>query len=220
MNAGDASQSAARSHKEDSRPSYEVNRSPLVEGTRDEFEGYLASLALVEDARMARQIADALCAGFVTHTGPEVTVRPEFITLDSRGGGVSRKPANFLLNWRKLFDAGPDALVAAGGAVPGSPFFRTLVALYVWNKVWRAMEEPISETEASVIEALWRRQPFAKRVREAVALSVTNDLRARRGADLLDPRSFSQAVDRLVALDCIELESGEIWLREWVRKKI
>ena len=45
--------------------------------------------------------------------------------------------------------------IASLGIAEGSPFVRGLVALYVWNKIWCGVEEPLSDAEASVIETLW-----------------------------------------------------------------
>ena len=99
------------------------------------------------------------------------------------GGGVSRKPANLVLNWRKLFDASPDVIVAAAGAAGSGGFIRGFIGLYVWNKVWRGMEELIADSEASIIEALWCGRGGRKKLPEDEAFKIVNHARTDEGLE-------------------------------------
>ncbi|MGL5824984.1 MAG: hypothetical protein ACRCYU_09235 [Nocardioides sp.] len=143
------------------------------------------------------------------------------ITLSStgRGGGVSRKPGNILLSWRRLFDVGPDIGVAAVGSVGQNRFVHALIGLYVWNKVWRGSEVELSEAEASVIEALWRNSAQTRKLPADDAFALTNNLRLARDAANLSRPDFERALDILVSMACIEITGDCIWLREWVRKR-
>jgi len=153
---------------------------------------------------------------FARITEPEI--QSELITLRSSGGGVSRKPGNIVLNWRRLFDVGPDAAIAASAYASSTPFLRGLIGLYVWNKVWRGSEEALSDVEASVIETLWLRYGKDRRVPGDAAFDSVNE--ARRDCELtaLTRPEFERAVDRLAAMSCLELSDGNIWLQEWVRR--
>jgi hypothetical protein len=155
---------------------------------------------------------------FARVTEPEIQHTTELITLHSTGSGVSRKPGNIILNWRRLFDVGPDVAIAASAYATSGPFLRGLIGLYVWNKVWRGSEEALSGVDASIIETLWVRYGKDRRVSADVAFDSVND--ARRDCELtaLTRPEFERAVDRLVAMRCLKLKDGNIWLREWVRR--
>ena len=125
---------------------------PFSEGTRSEVTEYVARLPECEDCDVDELVA-ILFATFVRHEEPSYTVAQ--ITLDNAGRGISRKPSNFLLNWRRLFDRLPDIMVASWSA-GGGPFRTTIVALYIWNKVWRGSEVEVPPQHAGVLEALWQ----------------------------------------------------------------
>ena len=143
----------------------------------------------------------------------------QLITLSSSGGGSSRKPGHILLNWRRLFDVGPDVAIASVGIAEDSPFVRGLVALYVWNKIWRGADEPLTDAEASIIETLWLEVGRKRKVDEATAQVLVNSARTSCGLNSLALVDFDRAVLHLSTMKCVELEDGQIWLREWVRRR-
>lgn len=168
----------------------------------------------LSDAELERVLGD-----FATVQSPEYLYVSELITLDSKGGGTSRKPGNIVLNWRRLFDLVPDVGVAAVGGIGHDSFVVALIALYVWNKVWRGSETPLSDAEASVIEALWRKDGRARTVSSDEAFELTNELRRARSADELTRSGFEAAISVLSSMQCVEVTDDSIWLREWVRKR-
>src|SRR5262249_10110301 len=126
------------------------------------------------------------------------------------------------LNWRKLIDIVPDISLAGLGAVtlPVAPAIAAvLAALYVWNKLWRGSVEELSDVEAVTILALWQNRNPQKKISEQDGFTKTNDLRATYSLPPLSQRQYAGAISRLIEIDCIELENGVIWLREWVRVK-
>jgi hypothetical protein len=141
------------------------------------------------------------------------------ITLGSFGdeGGTSRKPGNIFLNWRKLMDIVPDATIAAAGAMTSPAWLLPLIGLYVWNKLWRGAEEELTNVEACTICALWKNKDSRNRISEDDGFTATNTLRAHHGLPQLTRVEYNKASNRLLAMDCIELSNGIIWLREWVR---
>lgn len=190
----------------------------MQEGTVVEFKEFVDSLECSGDE--AEHLAELLLRSFVSHREPETTVHIELITLHSSGRGVSRKPGNFTLNWRRLFDNVPDIAIASVGGVASGAFVRGLIGLYVWNKVWRSMEEDIDEAEASIIESLWIGGAKDRDVSESDAFQLTNATRERRGLPHLDQRAFTIGVNRLVELQCLKLKDGNLWLREWVSRRV
>ncbi|ULH01923.1 hypothetical protein MF133_17435 [Aeromonas caviae] len=154
---------------------------------------------------------------------PKVTIG--LITISSLHDAPkasSRKPGNVILNWRKLLDIVPDVSLAGLGAatLPVAPQVAVVLAgLYIWNKVWRGAVEEFSDVEAVTILALWEHRNEKSKISEQEGFAKTNEVRARYALPPLTANQYASAVNRLVSLDCIELEDGIIWLREWVRKK-
>ncbi|MCL1900176.1 MAG: hypothetical protein FWG11_06680 [Promicromonosporaceae bacterium] len=189
-------------------------RSPAKWETMSDVLAFASALPFVAD------IEEEVIVGSLRHfaqiTEPEEVYEMKFISLSS-SGGVSRKPGNIVLNWRKLFDTGPDIAVALAGMAGQGAWVRGLIGLYVWNKFWRASEEPLTEEEASVIEALWVTRS-GKSVPADDAFARVNAEREKRGCSALTRGVFEQALNRLASMQCIELEDASIWLREWVRR--
>jgi hypothetical protein len=181
-----------------------------------------AGLLLSEDARL--QLVNA----FATITPPEraeIEFNIGLITISSlyeAPKAKSRKPGNVLLNWKKLLDIVPDVSLAGLGAatLPVAPQVAVALAgLYIWNKVWRGAVEEFTDIEAVVILALWEHKNDRDKISESEGFARTNEVRARYALPPLSASQYAAAVNRLTSLECIELEDGIIWLREWVRKR-
>lgn len=142
----------------------------------------------------------------------------EMITMRSSGSGEgqSRKPGNIYLNMEKLMDVIPDVTLAAVGGATSPPWVLPFIGLYVWNKLWCSSKEELSETEATIIYVLWKHRNAKDKIAEDDAFEKTNGARNTAGIPLLKRGEFDQAVNRLVRMECIEIENGIIWLREWV----
>ncbi|GDY36274.1 hypothetical protein [Acidovorax sp. NB1] len=169
-----------------------------------------------------RQLVDA----FARVTPPaEPAITLELITISSLYDAPkanSRKPGNIVLNWRKLLDIVPDVSLAGLGAatLPVAPQVAVVLAgLYIWNKVWRGAVEEFSDVEAVTILALWEHRNGKNRIPEQEGFVKTNEVRGRYTLPPLTQSQYASAVNRLTALQCIELEDGVIWLRECVQKK-
>lgn len=154
---------------------------------------------------------------------PELTIG--LITVSSLYAAPmahSRKPGNIILNWRKLIDIVPDITLAGLGAatLPVAPALAVVLAgLYVWNKVWRGSLEEFTEIEATTILALWQNRNSENKIVEADGFTKTNAVRVEYSLPALTQGQYTAAVNRLVEMECVELEDGTIWLREWVKKK-
>lgn len=184
--------------------------------TLAEIDDFVTSLDAAQS--LPAEQRQALLEAFVRVVEPEIDPSWSYIVLSPGGSGVSRKPGHITLNWRRMFDVGPDVTVAGLGAASDAPYVHVLVGLYIWNKVWRGMEEELTEDEASVIEALWS-EP-ASSVARADLFASANQTRTARGLPVLTEGQFARAVDRLVEMRCIKIkEGGAIWRREWVRKR-
>jgi hypothetical protein len=150
-------------------------------------------------------------------TDPEPVI--EMITVGSfgRGGGKSRKPGNIYLNWQKLMDIVPDATIATAGALTSPAWLLPLIGLYVWNKLWRGAEEDLTEVEACTIFALWKNRNGQSKISEDEGFVRNNALREQQDMPALLRSEYDVAINRLLRMECIEIENGIVWLREWVR---
>jgi len=181
--------------------------------------GHVGQL-LPESAR--RRLVDAF-ARVTPPEEPEITIG--LITISSlydAPKASSRKPGNVVLNWRKLLDIVPDVSLAGLGAatLPVAPQIAVALAgLYIWNKVWRGAVEEFSDVEAVTILALWEHKNEKNKIPEQEGFVKTNEVRGRYDLPPLTTKQYASAINRLVSLECIELEDGIIWLREWVQKK-
>lgn len=152
---------------------------------------------------------------------PEVTIGLVTISsLYSTPKAESRKPGNVVLNWRKLIDIVPDISLAGLGAatLPLSPAIAWVLAgLYIWNKLRHGTLEEFSDIEAVTLLALWQNRNLNNKIDEQQGFAKVNEVRASYSQPPLSQGQYAAAVDRLVKIRCVELDSGVVWLREWIR---
>lgn len=74
----------------------------------------------------------------------------------------------------------------------------------------------IEEKDAFVLYSLWLHRNERKRIPEDEAFLKTESLATQHGLPSLTRERFDQAINRLLSLGCIELDDGDIWLREWI----
>ncbi len=148
----------------------------------------------------------------------ELNTNAEVLRPDGPGGGtISFKPGNIRLNWRKLLEKIPE-LVLTGAGVAAQPWLIFFAGLYLWNVVWSLAKIEIRPEQAMTMFALWKDGRPSRRFPEAEALDIVNAFRVKNEHTAFTTSQFAYVVNELVALDCIELTNGEIWLREWVQK--
>lgn len=170
--------------------------------------------------------AEKLISAFTRLSPPESeSPKIHLITISSsfKPGAISRKPGNILLNWRKLIDFVPDTALAGIGAATATaaaqPWVIPLAAFYVWNKVWRGAEEKLTDVEACILLALWRNRNSENKVKEDDGFMHTNALRSSVQQPAISLGDYTNALTRLARLECVEIEDGVVWLREWIRVK-
>lgn len=165
--------------------------------------------------------AKKLIGSFVTLSPPlDPPLMMELIVMSrlGQGGGTSRKPGNVTLNWRRLFELVPDATIA-GASATEARWIIPFAALYIWMKLWKVATINIEEEDAFVLYSLWLHRNEKKRIVEEEAFSRTKLLGEKHGLPAMTRKKFDQAISKLLSLECIEMDEGVIWLREWVRIK-
>jgi len=180
----------------------------------------LSQSSVPSSVEAGEDIAEFLIDKFIHIEPPAIEFALYFMTIAAKNcyDGVSRKPGNIVLNWRKLMDVIPDSIVAVATSVSVPSWVLPFVGLYVWNKIWCGSEEKLTEIEATIIYALWKnRNRNNNKISEDSSFKKTN--LARREMNLLElsRTEFDLGINRLLKMRCIEIENGVIWLREWVK---
>lgn len=155
---------------------------------------------------------------FITITPPlDPPFVMEMIVMSrlGRGGTRSRKPGNIRLNWRQLFEVVPDVTLAGAGAA-GVRWLVPFAALYIWMKIWDVATLEIEEKDAFVLYSLWLHRNERKRISEDEAFSKTQSLAKEHKIRALTKPQFEEITNKLLSLECIELNDGDILLREWI----
>jgi len=73
----------------------------------------------------------------------------------------------------------------------------------------------IEEKDAFVLYSLWTHRNHENKIPEDEAFSKSEALAKTCGLPF-SRKAFDEAVNRLLSLECIEMNEGIIWLREWI----
>jgi hypothetical protein len=182
-------------------------------------------------AEFATRVSPELFDSFIEITAPEIeiTIAPSdtdsppsdqstFVraTIGPYGvvRGKTRKLGNIRFNWRRLFELGPDVMIAAAPAVD-SRWFIPAAGLYILNKLRQAVSVALHQTEAIVLCSLWSNHQKDKISEQSAFVELQSYTVGHRLAQI-DKSTFDECITRLHALGCIEMDSGNIGLREQV----
>jgi hypothetical protein len=189
------------------------------------------------DAKDARAIADAAVKAFVQIYLPETSGGPgwgrsesetpasalgriDMVVANASDFGVtarSTKPGNIVLNWRKLIDLVPDVLTSGYAATVSPPLLLPFIGLQICSKVRKVSFVSLTDAEASVILALWKNRDGHDQIDESVGYEKTSALRDQLRLRPLTRDQYMAANDKLSKMNCIEIQSGVIWLKETVK---
>lgn len=135
------------------------------------------------------------------------------------GDGYSRKPGNIVLNWAKLANLVPDIIITVASGATAPSWLLFFICLDVWNKLWCNSKEELTEVEAIIICSLWQNRNHENKIPADKGFAKTNTSMKKYDRNPISRKVFENSITRLVNIGAIELESGVIWLREWVRVK-
>jgi hypothetical protein len=192
----------------------------IMSHTHEELSSEVAA-RLGDQVGNPQEFVSLVLDSFAQFTSPsiegEVSTNVEYIKgPDPTAGGITFKPGNIRLNWRKLFEKAPELVLTGAGVT--QVWLVPFAALYLWNLVWSLAKIEITPAQAMTMHALWNAGERAKPFAESEALKIVNAFCQTCGSAPLSASDFAKVVNDLVALDCIELTEGTIWLREWVKK--
>ena len=174
--------------------------------------------ALPEDVSEREKIASLAIASFCELTPPEIDTTMHWISLKSNGwgGGSSHKPGNIFLNWRRLFKSVPNIVLTGVGAV-AVPILWPFVALVIWNEIWSQSKIDISFRHGLTIFAMWKNKDESQRIKKEKAFECVNSQLLGYKYPNMTLVEFDNIINDLKAMECIEIDGDEIWLREWVK---
>lgn len=130
----------------------------------------------------------------------------------------SKRPGHLLLNWKSLFEAIPDITLAVAGAATLPNWAIPLAALYSWNKVDKGITRELSPLTALTLLLAWDNCNAKRRIgeMELVRLVAQHPEGQKLHADEV---AIQRTLTSLAQLRCIEIDAGEVWLREWIQRR-
>lgn len=166
---------------------------------------------------------DLVSSGFLQITPPEEEPpKMHMLTMDSLKNfqkGNSIKPGNIRLNIRKLIDTIPNVVEMAISIATNIPVLQICSALNIWKALREVLTVEITKEQAFVIVALWKNCNQKQKITLEDGYKATNALCERFSEPKITNIKYNHTIDSLINLQCIELNEGIIWLREWVSKK-
>lgn len=175
-----------------------------------------------DDQESANEVANLILTRFIRISEPKNEPEVmEYMTVYSGGrrGGSSRKLGNIFLSWKNLFEIVPDIFIAASGSSVSNKYLTTMIGLYIWGKVWKGMQVEIDPITAMVFTALWDESYPSKKISEKDGFIVSNNYIESVGEPAISKSEYTDAINKLLAIDSIKMNSGVIRVVEWVRKK-
>ena len=179
----------------------------------------MAISALPSTLPKREQIAEIIIASYARITPPSRgPIVIQMLTMDSMGrnGGSSHKLGNIFLNLKNLIEFIPD-VVLTGAGIAGQPWVIPFAGLHIWITLWKSSGIDLDKNHAMAIYAMWTHRNPQNRISEDDAYARTNEHLISCGFPTLNKTEFTKVVDALCGMECIELDSGIIWLREWVK---
>lgn len=187
-----------------------------LESKRNELIAIAAEALGPRDRHLADRVVNSFCA---TSPPLDPPILMEMITVHSlgRGGGMSRKPGNLILNWRKLAGEFGDLSLTVASVATES-WLIPFAALSIWNKVWTHSAIELSKDHATVLYAMWQGRNVENEISHKDAFEKSALMFSINGWAPLERQAFEDIICDLNSLEAIETkESVSIWLRECVK---
>src|SRR5690606_8609735 len=128
---------------------------------------------------------------------------------------------NLIFNWKKLFDVGPSLLLTGATTaktdMANEYCIWVLAALCIYSGLLQLSTTELTEAEACVMLALWRKRNQYYMVGMNDGWKFTNEVLTERSRPSLTLGQYSCVLSKLVKLRCIEIKDGDVVLLEEVR---
>jgi hypothetical protein len=187
---------------------------PDTPKTRDDIKTLVTgAIREIADNHVSEAVAALILDRFAAITPPSHDKSIDYVVAGlsggphGRGGGVSIKPGNIVLNWRRLIFDGSEIAVALKELA--NPLTAIFAALIIWNKVWSLLAVTISERHAALLLSMWlHRDTRDDVVRKEGLLSIVNQELAKWGKPPMAIDELETLLKDLERLECIELSNG------------
>jgi hypothetical protein len=166
-----------------------------------------------------KDMSEAVMDRFVRITPPVADKRPEFITMKPGGigGGVSVRPGNVFLNWKKLLADSSESILTVIGAIE-IPWLIPLAGLVVWGKVRSLVDVDLDERHAAVMWTLWKNKEEGNFIDSSKMLGLVNVELGRYDRPVMNDEELGEILSDLEKLGCIKrIDDGRVLLEEEVK---
>jgi len=137
---------------------------------------------------------------------------------NSSGGGISLKPGNIIVNWKKLSYNLPDFVITIS-AVTGPSWVIPFVLLNVIKMLYGVASLTLEADHATCLLALWEYNRGDTAIKESNGLLIINQFRAKNNQKPLSRAGFRKILDELESIKCVKIGHDGIILVEEIRIK-
>jgi hypothetical protein len=149
---------------------------------------------------------------------PEVETTFKSIQMYSATNANTIKPGNIILNWRKLPEKISDIVLIGAGAT--SSWLVPFAILRICQLALDLANIPLSRHHAIALHMILKHKDSSHHnIAENEVFTKTNEYLVEKGDHALDKKQFSQVINELVKLQCVELIDGRLRLKEKVNAK-
>lgn len=140
-------------------------------------------------------------------------------SLHNYNKGESIKPGNIKLNICHLIEFLPDLTEAAVEIVTDIPILKVCAALNIWKMLRAVTTVEITKEQAIVVVALWGNCNQQQRITLEKGFECFRSLYENIETSNCTWEQYIKLISDLEKIGSLELDSNEIWLREWVSKR-
>lgn len=176
----------------------------------------IALSAIPEGFTERKELAESIVNAFCVVTPPEEDSIIHNITL-AHDISYTRKPGNILLNWKLLLQQVPDLGLTAHSLKEQNPLMIVFAGLKIAQIIISAARIELQQRHAFTLYMMWHHRNPRNEISEEHAFELINKQLANNAESPMAEAEFTTLIDDLIALRCIELVDGTIWLKEWVR---
>ena len=202
------------------RKDLQINVETIIQQKISNYYNTIPKANYIDSSIIYKELTEC---GFITVTPPMgEPIRMSFLTMDSLKNyksGKSIKPGNIKLNIKLLIDEILEILASITNQPIDTFISKIYIALNLWKAINKVLTVEITKDEAFVIVALWKYCDGRHKIDVEDGYNAVKELCKRYGEQEISKIKYHYTIDALVAIDCIELNEGIVWLREWIIKR-
>ena len=134
-------------------------------------------------------------------------------------GGLSIKPGNITLNWKKLVYGIPSIIESSIAIETNNIILIGCSALTLCKTINKILSVEISKEQSIVLLALWQGRKYRRKIPVSDGLNLVNKFCKIYSEEPMDNKVYQRTLDELLRLKCIDLVDDKILLIEKVSRK-